>query len=45
MRVECTECPFSEVVEVDDGDELPDEVVVKHGSETGHTFALDPIEN
>ena len=45
MRVECTECPFSEIVEVDEGEELPHEVVVEHGSETGHTLSLDPIES
>lgn len=43
IRVDCTECPFSKIVDPDD-DELPADVVVEHGQQTGHKLSIDPIE-
>ena len=41
VRVECTECPFSEVVEKD-GDK-PATVIVEHGRETGHKLRTEEL--
>ena len=42
-RVECTDCPFSRVVD-DEDDELPAEVLIEHGRETGHTLTVSPAD-
>ena len=42
MKVECTECRFSKVVAPED--ELPADVVKKHGKRTGHKLRVSPIE-
>ena len=39
VELDCTECHFSRVVTID-GDELPAEVVVRHGEETGHHVSV-----
>lgn len=43
MRVECTECEFSTVVDPADG-ENPYEAVEMHGAETDHRLELSVIE-
>lgn len=35
VKIECTECPYSQLVHPED-DALPAEVIVEHGRETGH---------
>lgn len=42
-RVDCTECHFSRVIGPDD-DELPAQVAVEHGRETGHKLTYDEVE-
>lgn len=39
-RVDCTECPFSAVVE-DGDDRLPADVVREHGEESGHKLSVE----
>lgn len=39
LRVECTDCHFTTVVDPDD-EELPSDVIVEHGRETGHKLTL-----
>ncbi|WP_226021306.1 hypothetical protein [Halomicrobium salinisoli] len=43
VRVECTECPFVEVIEPDD-ERRPADVIIDHGSETGHIVVPRPAE-
>lgn len=38
--IECTECPFSEVV-ADEDDRLPADVVREHGEESGHKLSVE----
>lgn len=42
VRVVCTECGFSEVVEK--GGEKPAEVIVEHGRKTGHKLRTEEVE-
>ena len=42
-KVECTECRFSRVVNLD-GEKLPGDVVREHGEETGHKLRVSPVE-
>lgn len=42
VRVDCTECPFSKVVEK--REEKPADVIVEHGKETGHTLTVGDVE-
>lgn len=44
MEVECNDCQFSRIVEPGD-EELPGEVVIKHGDETGHQLSLNSIDD
>lgn len=43
MKVDCKDCHFSRVVDADD-DELPGEVLVRHGRETGHTLRTSRLD-
>ncbi len=43
VRVECTDCPFVEVVEPEENCQAAD-VIIDHGSETGHTVVPKPAE-
>lgn len=43
MQVECTDCHFTRVVRPEDG-ELPADVIIQHGQETGHTLSTQPAE-
>lgn len=42
IRVVCTDCPFSEVVET--GGERPAAVIVEHGRKTGHKLTTEEID-
>lgn len=42
-RVECQICGFSRIVSPDD-DETPADVIVEHGRETGHTLAIEVLD-
>lgn len=44
VRVDCTDCPFSRVVDPDD-DVEPADVIVEHGRETGHTVVPSPLDD
>lgn len=41
VRVECTDCPFVEVVDPEE-DRQPADVIIDHGSETGHIVVPRP---
>ena len=43
IRVVCTECAFSTVI--DTGEESPAETVVEHGRNTGHKLSTEEIED
>lgn len=43
IKVECTECPFSEIIDGSD-EELPANAVIEHGKETGHTLRVEAQE-
>lgn len=43
MRVECTDCRFSRIASPE-GDELPGEIVIRHGRRTGHTLTITPLD-
>jgi hypothetical protein len=43
MRVECTECDFSRVINSED-EENPYEMVEMHGAESGHRLELSVVE-
>lgn len=40
VQVVCTECLFRTLV--DKATEMPADVVIRHGRETGHTLAISP---
>lgn len=42
MKVTCRECAFKQVVHPDD-EELPSEVVIEHGKQTGHKLEVAPL--
>ncbi|WP_162224198.1 hypothetical protein [Halorussus salinus] len=44
IRVHCRDCPFEKVVASDD-DEKPAEVLIDHGQRTGHTLAIDRMDD
>ena len=44
MRVECTECRFTRVVERDDED-LPGETVQRHRNETDHVLHIIQLDD
>lgn len=43
IRVDCTECYFSRIVEPEDG-VVPAEVVVDHGRERGHKLSTTRLD-
>lgn len=43
MRVDCTECRFSETAGPD-SDQLPGELLVQHARETGHKLSLTRLD-
>lgn len=43
MRVECDECNFSRSVRPED-EQLPGEVVVEHGRNTGHRLSVSEAD-
>lgn len=43
MKIECSKCQFSKVVEAD-SEKLPAEVVREHGKRTGHKVRVFSIE-
>lgn len=43
MQVECTDCHFARVISPED-EELPADVVIEHGQETGHTLSTHPVD-
>ncbi|WP_224332198.1 hypothetical protein [Haloprofundus halobius] len=43
ILIECTECPFSKVVD-GDSDKMSVEVLIEHGEETGHRVIPKTIE-
>ena len=44
MRVECTECQFARVIEPAD-EELPGEIIQRHGDETDHTLNVTELDD
>ncbi|MFQ3319294.1 MAG: hypothetical protein ACI8UR_002161 [Natronomonas sp.] len=40
--IDCNDCSFSTVVTGAD-DELPADVVIEHGRESGHTLTVEPL--
>ena len=44
MRVECQECPFKRTIDPDD-DDLPADIVVEHGNETGHKLEVESLDD
>lgn len=43
VRIDCTECSFQRTVYPSD-DELPADIVVRHGREMGHVLSISPVE-
>jgi hypothetical protein len=43
IRIVCEDCGYAEVVDPE-GEQLPADVVIKHGRETGHTLSSSPTE-
>ena len=41
IRVVCTECPYSKVVEKDGGRSA--KVIIEHGRETGHKLTTEDV--
>jgi len=44
MKVECTECTFSEIV-CEDDDVLPADVIIEHGRDTGHKLSISDLDD